>query len=441
MNSHSMDIKDLYVNAFNKFEHELNESVAHPFHHIRKNAISRVKELGFPSLRNEEWKYTNISPILKQSYQFPADLPKVKDSEILSLMIPTLKDNTLVFLNGHFIESLSSVKFAQKNVIISPIQNLLNNKNSLIQDHLTKYADYQKETFTALNTAFIQDGIFIYIPEGLIVEDPIHILNISDPQGTPFQSFPRNLIIAGKGSQVMVIERQQHLTEGAYLRNSVTEVVIEEDAMVRLITVQDESREAFIINRTQVTLETNSNFSNVALDLGGSIVRNNLGATLNGEHCEANLFGFYLASQKQHIDNHTNIEHLQPNCDSNELYKGILTDQGRAVFSGTIYVARDAQKTNALQANHSLLLSDESEVDSKPQLKIFADDVKCTHGATIGQMDEEAIFYLRQRGIDKANAHTLLRSAFAGEIIEKIDFSELREYINSSINKRLSTEF
>ena len=356
-------------------------------------------------------------------------------------MIPALKNNTLVFLNGLYIEKLSSLNVDNKNIIISPLKKLLNNGSSLINDHMTKYADYKKEIFTALNTAFLQDGVFIYIPEGLILENPIHILNISDPQGTPFQTFPRNLIIAGKGSQVAIVERQHHLTPGPYLRNSVTEVVVEEGAIAKLINVQHESREAFVINRTQVNLNNDSNFAHVSLDLGGSIVRNNLGTTLNGEHCEANLFGFYLASQKQHIDNHTNIDHLQPHCESNELYKGILTDQGRAIFSGTIYVARDAQKTNAIQSNRSLLLSDESEVDSKPQLKIFADDVKCTHGATIGQIDEEAIFYLRQRGINEADAKTLLRSAFAGEIIEKIDIDGLREYISSNINGRLSSEF
>ena len=441
MNPKKMDIEDLYITTFNKFETELNGDAAHPLHEVRKNAISRVEELSFPTIRNEDWKYTNISPILKQIYQFPVDPPKVRNSEILSLMIPALKNNTLVFLNGHYVEEFSSLNLDIKNIIISPLKKLLNNGSTLINDHLTKYADYKNEIFTALNTAFLQDGVFIYIPEALILENPIHILNISDPQGTPFQTFPRNLIIAGKGSQVTLVERQHHLTPGPYLRNSVSEVVVEEGAMAKLINIQDESREAFVINRTQVNLNHDSNFTHVSLDLGGRIVRNNLGTTLNGEHCEANLFGFYLASQKQHIDNHTNIDHLQPNSESNELYKGILTDQGRAIFSGTIYVARDAQKTNAIQSNRSLLLSDESEVDSKPQLKIFADDVKCTHGATIGQINEEAIFYLRQRGINEADAKTLLRSAFAGEIIDKIDIDGLREYISSNINNRLSTEF
>ncbi len=441
MNAQDSNLKDSYIKLFNRHETELNGSREKPVHALRKDALSHFKRMEFPSTRTEDWKYTDLTPVLNRNFPFQSKQPKIRSSDIYTYDIPGLAENTLVFINGIFYESLSSIQKSSNGIIISPLQLLLQNGNRFVYDHLAKYAEYHKEIFTALNTAFIQDGVFIYIPSETRLKKPIQILNISDPKGMPFQSFHRNLIVSERGSQVTVIERQHHLSQGEYLHNSVTEIVVGDEAHTTLITLQEETRDSFLIKRTQAKLNRNSRFNHLAVDLGGNIVRNNLGISLNGENSETHLFGFYLASGNQHVDNHTNIDHLQPHCDSNELYKGILNDRGRGVFSGTIYVARDAQKTNAFQSNRSLLLSDEAEVDSKPQLKIFADDVKCTHGATIGQIDDEAVFYLQQRGISKADAFTLLRSAFAGEIIENIEISELREYIHLKIKDRLIEEF
>lgn len=441
MNAQDSNLKDSYIKLFNRHETELNGSREKPVHALRKDALSNFKRMEFPSTRTEDWKYTDLTPVLKRNFPFQGKQPKIRSSDIYAYDIPGLAENTLVFINGIFYESLSSIQKSSNGIIISPLQLLLQNGNRFVYDHLAKYAEYHKEIFTALNTAFIQDGAFIYIPSETRLKKPIQILNISDPKGMPFQSFHRNLIVSERGSQVTVIERQHHLSQGEYLHNSVTEIVVGDEAHTTLITLQEETRDSFLIKRTQAKLNRNSRFNHLAVDLGGNIVRNNLGISLNGENSETHLFGFYLASGNQHVDNHTNIDHLQPHCESNELYKGILNDRGRGVFSGTIYVARDAQKTNAFQSNRSLLLSDEAEVDSKPQLKIFADDVKCTHGATIGQIDDEAVFYLQQRGISKADAFTLLRSAFAGEIIENIEISELREYIHLKIKDRLIEEF
>jgi len=441
MKTQDSNLKDSYINVFNRYETEVNGSREKPVHALRKDAFSHYKSMEFPSTRAEDWKYTDLTPLLKQNFSYPVKQPDIRSTDIYGYEIPGLTENTLVFINGHFFESLSTIQKSSNKIIISPLQQLLQNGNRFIHTHLAKYADYHKEIFTALNTAFIQDGVFIYIPAEIHLEKPIQILNISDPQGIPFQSFHRNLIVTERGSQLTVIERQHHISQGTYLHNTVTEIVVGENAHITYITLQDESRDSFLIKRTQVKSNKDSRFNHFAVDLGGKIVRNDLGISLNGENSETHLFGFYLASGNQHVDNHTSIDHLQPHCESNELYKGILNDRGRGVFSGTIYVARNAQKTNAFQSNRSLLLSDEAEVDSKPQLKIFADDVKCTHGATIGQIDEEAVFYLQQRGISKADAYTLLRSAFAGEIIENIEITELRDYIHSKIKDRLVEDF
>ena len=441
MKNQEPTLKEAYINAFNQYEVEVNGSRASRIHPVRKDAFSSFQKLDFPSTRSEDWKYTDIKPLLNQIYRYPEAKSHTRSADIFTFEIPGLAENTLVFVNGHFSESFSTISRTSKKVIISPIQQLFQNGNQVIFEHLAKYADYHKDIFTALNTAFLQDGVVVYIPAKTHFETPVQILNIFDPQGIPLQSFHRNLIVIEAESQVTVVERQHHLSQGSHLYNSVTEIVVGENANATFITLQDDNRESFLIKRTQAKLHRNSRFNHVAIDLGGRIVRNNLGISLEGENSETHLFGFYLASGNQHVDNHTNIDHLHPHCESNELYKGILNDRGRGVFSGTIYVARNAQKTNAFQSNRSLLLSDEAEVDSKPQLKIFADDVKCTHGATIGQIDEESVFYLQQRGISKADAYTLLRTAFAGEIIDNIEMGELREYLHSKIRERLLREF
>ncbi|MBN2366228.1 MAG: Fe-S cluster assembly protein SufD, partial [Calditrichaeota bacterium] len=326
-------------------------------------------------------------------------------------------------------------------LIISDLDSALKNDHPWILEHITSYADFRGEPFTALNTALIRNGLYIEVKDHILLEKPVHFLHIAHPDGNAYQAFPRNLIKVGQNSQLSIITSYHHLSDAPYFHNSVSEIVLAENAMINEIKIQDESTKSYRIDRTQFYQKNRSIVNSVSIDLGGSLVRNNLGFSIDGENCETNLYGFYILSGEQHVDNHTNIDHLKPNCNSNELYKGILNDAARAVFSGTIYVARDAQKTNAFQSNKNLLLSEEAEIDSKPQLKIFADDVKCSHGATIGQLDEEALYYLRQRGIPEAGALTLLRSAFAGEIIEKISFGPVKKYIQDRIEHSLKNKF
>jgi Fe-S cluster assembly protein SufD len=431
-----IDIKDWYISRFNNFEAGLNGDSQQPFHKIRKKALEKFTALGFPSGRIEDWKYTNISPILQHQFDLAKSPSQIDKDQIKNFLIDDIK-NVLVFINGQFTSQFSSVKSEHPQLSITSLAEAFKENSDVIKTYLTRYADFDTEPFTALNTAFATEGAFIHIPDNYILEDPIQLLYISDPCQTTFQSHPRNLIIIGKGGQGKILESHHHLSENTYFHNSVSEIVLNENAMADHFKIQDDSKQAFRIAKTQIYQKEKSTYNSVSIDLGGAIVRNNLGVCLDGENCESNLFGFYFVSGKQHIDNHTNIDHLQPNCDSNELYKGILAEKSRGVFSGTIYVAKDAQKTNAFQSNKNLLLSEEAEIDSKPQLKIYADDVKCSHGATIGQLDENALFYLQQRGINKKEAQTILRSAFAGEVLERISIKSLRERIRDTISNRL----
>ena len=428
-----------YINAFEKFEKSLNGDREIPFHEVRRKAIEKFQQLGFPTTRIEEWKYTNIKPILDQQFT-TIDTPKKIDKKTVDkYRIKGIEENLIVFVNGQYQEDFSDITLSAKNLVIKNISRAFAENPDLIKTYLTRYASYHKEPFIALNTAFAREGTFIFVPENTILEEPIHIINISDPGQVTFQSHPRNLMIIGKNSQVSLVESLNHLSDNVYFQNSVTEVLIRENAIIDHIKIQDESKLSFRIATTQVQQEQSSVYHAFSIDLGGALVRNNLNIGLAGENAEANLFGFYYINGKQHLDNHTNIDHLVPNCNSNELYKGILDGKSRAVFSGTIFVEKDAQKTNAFQSNKNLLLSNEAEIDSKPQLKIFADDVKCSHGATIGQIDDQALFYLRQRGVSLEDAHILLRQAFAVDVFEKIRIPAAKAYINELVSERLKS--
>ncbi len=435
------EIKDWYISTFENFETRLNGNADLPLHKIRKEAIAAFDRMGFPSIRMEDWKYTNIQPLLKNQYPLTNIEADLTAADIFQFTFNDLSQNLIVFINGRHIPELSHISADNNAVIIRNLETALKEGNETVRKHISRYAAYEEDPFTALNTAFFREGVFIQIPENQILENPVHILNIAHSQGQLYQSHSRNLIVAGRNSQVKIIQSYHHFSDSHYFHNSVSEIILQEGARVDELKIQNESRDAYRIDRTQIYQENRSIINSISIDLGGAIVRNNLGFSIDGENCKAHLYGFYLLSDRQHVDNHTNIDHLKPNSISNEMYKGILTDSARAVFSGTIFVEKDAQKTNAFQSNKNLLLSDKAEIDSKPQLKIFADDVKCTHGATVGQLDEDAIYYMRQRGINEADAFTLLRSAFAEEILNKINLQPVQEFIRNAINERLKKEF
>jgi len=436
-----IDLKDWFISTFNNFENRLNGHADQPFHRLRREAIAHFSRLDFPNTRMEEWKYTNLQPLLDRRFRlFDAD-HEAKPAAIEKLFLGKKNDNRLVFVNGKFSEKFSNLRTTHPGIILTNLETALHDHSQLVNDNLAKYCDHRQNAFTALNTAFAREGIFLQVAPNVVVGEPINILHIFDPQSEPYQAHPRHVLVIEKNSQIKIVESHHSLSDGPVFNNSVTEIILKEGSRLDLIKVQDVNLHSIGIHHTQIHQEKQSILNSYSIDLGGALVRNNLTVSLNGENCESNLFGFYLASGNQVIDNHTRIEHLKPNCNSNELYKGILSGKSRGVFSGTIYVARAAQKTNAFQSNKNLLLSPEADVNSKPQLKIFADDVKCTHGATIGQLDDEAIFYLQQRGISPTEAQNLLRLAFAGEVLDKMSIDNVRTHVQELINKRLQQEF
>ena len=434
--------KNWYLANFEVFEKDLNGEATSHIHTIRKDAIARFAEVGFPTTRDEEWKYTDVSPLVR--VPFKPVLGRPRDSltlrEIDQFLVPgraKLELNRLVCVNGHFSETLSSMASLPPGVRMGSLAAAMKNDAGLLEHHLARYAHYGDNAFTALSTAFLQDGIFISIPDGLIVDAPIHLLFVSTRSDTEFVSYPRVLIIVGRNCQVSFLESHGSMTDSTYLTNAVAEIVLGENAVVEYDRIQNESDRAFHVSSTRIHQARSSTFTSNAISLGGALVRNNVTAVLDGEGGECTLNGLYMAAGEQHVDNHTAIDHAKPHCASHELYKGILDGKSRAVFNGKIFVRKEAQKTDAKQTNKNLVLSDDATIDTKPQLEIFANDVKCTHGATIGQLDEDAIFYLRSRGIGLDSARDLLIYAFASDIIARVKVDALREQLERILVRRL----
>jgi Fe-S cluster assembly protein SufD len=420
--------KNIYLSNFSRFEKALARAGDSWLHRIRKAAIKRFAELGFPTTRNEDWKFTSVDPIAKIPFRPVLSYePNGVTLEQIERAIFTLPDCTrLVFVNGHFSAELSGSNATQGGVIATSLADALGSHPDWVEPYLARYASFDNHAFTALNTAVIRDGAFISIPKGSVVDRPIHLVYAATSRGEGCVAHPRNLILAAPSSQVTVIETYVGLEEEAYFTNAVTEIVVAEGAVIDHAKIQRESEEAFHVGTTRIHQARKSSVTSHFVSLGGSLVRNEVRVVLDAEGCEATLNGLYLARGQQHVDNHTVIDHAKPRCTSHELYKGILDDRAHGVFNGKIFVHQDAQKTDAKQTNQTLLLSQDAVINTKPQLEIYADDVKCTHGATVGQLQDEAIFYLRSRGIGKEAARGLLTFAFANDIVSRLKVSPLR---------------
>lgn len=430
------DITNWYVNLFNEFSTNLNGNKARPFWKLRNEAIQRFRELGFPGRKNEDWKYTSLKQFVKHEFQLAdvTDIPEKKD--LAPFTFPNLEERVLVFVNGHFTPHLSTFQVENGKLIVTSLKTAMVEHPSLVEQYLGKYLDYQNQTFPALNIAFITDGAFIYLPEGFIEEQPIHIMHVNTTKSPDRFCNPHHLIVAERNSEVKIVESYHSLTEKTYFTNLVTEVILHEDARVEHVKIQDESRNAFHIATVQAEHIEKSVYTLTNIDMGGGLARNNINIVLNAPYSESHLYGFYLAGDRQHVDNHTLIDHAQPNCESNETYRGILGGRATGVFNGKVMVRPHAQKTNAYQSNKALLLSDDATVNSKPELEIYADDVKCSHGATVGQLDPEALFYLRARGIPEQKAYSILQHAFAIDIFENISISSVREKLEAILPER-----
>jgi Fe-S cluster assembly protein SufD len=342
----------------------------------------------------------------------------------------------VVLVNGHYSRELSNIKEKASGVIIDSFQNVLKSSLELVLKYFGKYAEIDNG-FVALNTAFANDGVVIFVPHDTVVEKPVFILNLTGSTDSYVLSQPRNLVIAEKNSKLSIVDLFHSISDKETLTNVVNEVIVGEGAHVEMYKIQDENHKAFHFNRTQSHQSANSTFTIYNVTLGGQLVRNDSNVVLDAENCTGNLYGLYLTEGTQHVDNHTLIDHAKPHCQSNELYKGVLNDKSRGVFNGKVFVRKDAQKTNAYQSNKAILLTDEATIDTKPQLEIYADDVKCSHGAAIGQLDYEAVFYLRSRGISEEMAKTVLIRAFADDIFDLIPSEPLHEYLNNLVHAKL----
>ncbi len=432
--------KETYLSHFADLQRTRKRVGPAWLHALQETAMTSFEKLGFPNVHDEEWRFTNVAPIAKRTFKPVATASqKFPLKKIQPWILGQWKSHRLVFVNGMFSAELSALQSFPSGVILGSLSQALNTHEGLVEPHLARQTPFEKDSFSALNTAFLHDGAFIYIPRGVVLEKPIHVLYLTtmDSHESPV-SHPRSLIIAESSSQAQVLESYAGSGNGVYFTNAVTEVVAGENARVEHYKFQRESVEAFHISTFQAQLNRDANVSSFSISLGGALVRNNVNVVLNGEGAEATLNGFYLVNGFQHVDNHTCIDHAKPHCNSFELYKGILDGNARAVFNGRIIVRQDAQKTDSKQTNKNLILSEEALVNTNPQLEIYADDVKCTHGATIGQLDADSIFYLRSRGIDYDSARHLLTYAFASELNNRINIEPLRAELESILFARLA---
>jgi len=406
---------------------------------FRKAGIARFAELGFPTLRDEDWRFTNVAPIASLPFD-PASQGKADGltaDVVAGFALGSLSAHRLVFVDGHFAEKLSSIQELPTGVVVSNLRTALTDHSPLIEKNLGKLASGGDNGFSALNSAFFHDGGFVHLPKSAVLNLPVHLVFVSTTGRTGTSIHPRNLILAGDRSQGTVIESYVRTADGEYFTNAVTEIVAGDSAVLEHVKVQDESLSAFHMAAIHANLGRASNVLSHSLALGARLSRNNIRAYLGGEGLECVLNGLYLTKGNQLADHHMVVEHAQPNCDSHEYFNGILDDQSKGVFHGRILVQPIAQKTDAKQTNKNLLLSDNATADTKPQLEIYADDVKCTHGATIGQLNDESIFYLRSRGIGPDTARRMLIHAFAGEITERIRHDAIREELDKVVWDRL----
>ena len=428
---------ETYLNRFTKFEKQVASRDLPWLQKLRADAFARFCETGFPTTHDEDWRFTNVSPIARTDFSLaeggstqisPPDLEAWGMAEAAS---------QLVFINGQFARELSTFGNLPAGVEISSLKEQIASGSQTLEAHLGRYLDLRRDPFCALNTAFLEDGAYIHLNRGTVLAGPIHLLFISTASGVPSMTHPRNLMVFEDESQATVIEEYVSLGSSPDLCNSATELVAGENATVSHYMIEREHREAFNISTLRIQQGRTANVASHSLLLGGGLVRNNVHPVLAGEGGECLINGLFVGNGRQHLDNFMHVEHASPHCSSRQFYNGILDDHAHGVFHGRIVVHKDAQKTDAKQTNRNLLLSDDAQIDTKPQLEIYADDVKCTHGATIGQIEENALFYLRSRGVDEVSARQLLLLAFAGQCVERMKTGPARTYVEHLVHEQM----
>ncbi len=411
---------------------------------LRQSAITSFEKLGFPTNRNEDWKYTSVGSLVATVFERDEhgrnDTKSVAEAAIHVLSFADSVYNRLVFVNGVYLPELSGVRGLPVGARVESLANALRRDDDIVHAHLSRYVRYQEHSFAALNTAFIEDGALVFIPKGEVIEEPIYLVFVSTGPYRPVVSHPRNLIVAEEGSQGRIVESHVGTGSGAYFANAVTEIFGGEGASIEHYLLQRGGDAGFHIGTLEAQLSRQCNLSAHSITLAGSLVRNDVHVVLNGEGSECSLNGLYLMDGKQHVDNHTEIEHCMPRARSQELYKGILSGSARGVFNGKILVHKDAQKSDARQTNKNLVLSENAVINTQPQLEIHADDVKCSHGSTVGQLDRDSLFYLRSRGIGSAEAQSLLCYAFASEVVSRVKIGTMRAQLDNYLLRKFRSD-
>ncbi len=404
---------------------------------IRRNAIERFREAGFPNRKDEDWKFTSVATLAQTvlpRLAAPAELPAVADLE--EFLIEHRQWPRIVFVNGRYVAALSAIDGLPRGVTVQTLAEAMADRPEFVTEHLTKTAPIDGSSFTALNTAFMADGLVVHLAPDTVVEHPIHVLYATDPSVGEGVSYPRTLVVLEPQARAAMVESYVGLSDGMYFTNAVSEVSLAVGARLDHYKIQRESEQAFHIGTLEVRQERDSHFESLSFAFGGAVSRTNIYTVLDGEGGHAIMNGLYVVHGDQHVDHQTRIEHAQPNCTSREVYKGILDDRSHGVFNGKVYVHPIAQKTDGKQTNQNLLMSPTAKIDTKPQLEIFADDVRCTHGATVGQLDDQAMFYCRTRGLSPAEAKTLLTYGFAADVLEQIPSREVATYLERLVMGR-----
>ena len=430
-----MDFQDKLISSYLAFEEGVNLSDS--VHKTRAKALKYFEETGFPTRKDESWKYTSLAALINQDYSlFPKSESTIELRDVKKYFLYDTDTYKVIFIDGVYSPFLSNTTHDGLDVCLMSAALTKPKYRELINTYFNKIAP-ANESLTALNTSYAKEGAYIYIPPSVVAEKPIEIIHFASGNETSLWMQPRNLIVVDKNAQVQIIERHQSLKAHAVVTNSVTEIFVHQDSFLDYYKLQNDLESASLIDNTYITQEKNSHASVHTFSLGGKLIRNNLNFYHKGEHILSTLKGVTILEDQQHVDHSTLVHHAQPNCESHQDYKGIFSDRSEGVFNGKIVVDKVAQKTNAFQQNNNILLENKATINTKPQLEIFADDVKCSHGCTVGQLDEEALFYLRSRGIPKKEAKALLTYAFANTVLNSVQLPSLKKRINLQIAKKL----
>ena len=435
-----MELKEKLASSFLAFENKVDIDTTSKVHDIRTEAFGAFESKGFPTKKDEEWKYTSLNAVLKHDYNvFPKAIPTLAYEQVKKFLLNETDCYSLIFIDGVFSSFLSETTHEGLDVCVMSAALEKPKYKMVIDTYFNKLAN-KNNSLSDLNTAFSNEGAYIQIPKNTVVPKPIQIVNFSTGTEKELLIQPRNLVIVGENAHVQIVERHQSLTENKTLTNSVTEIFVKTRGIVDVYKMQNDRASASLIDSTFVSQKRNSVASVHTFSFGGNLTRNNLEFHQEGEHCVSHLNGISILNEKQHVDNHTLVKHKAPNCESHEMYKGIYDDRATGVFNGKVIVEQAAQKINAFQQNNNIIVGDKASVNTKPQLEIFADDVKCSHGCTIGQLDESALFYMQQRGIPKKEAKALLMYAFSNDALKDVKIPELKTKINKIIAHKLDVK-